>query len=269
MRRMALEGAARGSGRPAQWPSRLAARLLRRPAERAIFQFVGQTVARENRYQAYLAMYGGVGLALVIACAVGIEKNGLTLSDEGLHATMPLLLFWVIAGLRTAFGFPLHLVAGWVFRVTGVDWNECAAGARTWVLVTSLGVECSVLGLLALAGWDGRRLLVQAVCGGCLCVLLTNGFHSDEKRVPFNRLRMPGRTSLPLMLTLYVGVFPMYVYGIINAEAHWEAHPWKLAMVILGTAAIHTGVKMLRSGPAENEAEMEGYEDEFQILGLS
>ena len=34
---------------------------------------------------------------------------------------MPLLLFWVIAGLRAAFAFPMDLAAGWVFRVTGVS----------------------------------------------------------------------------------------------------------------------------------------------------
>jgi hypothetical protein len=244
-------------------------RFLKAPAERAAFGFVGRTIARENRYQAYLAIYGGVGLALAMACAVGIGPGGLVLNDEGLHAVMPLVLFWGIAGLRTAFGLPLNLTAGWIFRVTGVDLNACAAGTRRWVLTTAMGCGCGVLALLALAGWDWRRMLVQAVVGASLCVLLTDGFHSSDKRVPFNRPRLPGRTNLPMMLTLYVGVLPVGIYGAIAVEAQLEQHLWRLATIALGTALIHAGVKQLRSGPAEVEEEMEGYEDEFQILGLS
>jgi len=265
MRRRAIEGASlrRGAG------GIKVGRFLEAPAERAAFGFVGQTISRENRYQAYLAIYGGVGLALAIACAVGIGPGGLVLDDEGLHAVMPLVLFWAIAGLRTAFGLPLNLTAGWIFRVTGVDLNACAAGTRSWVLATALGCWGGVLALLALAGWDWRRLLVQAVVGASLCVLLTDGFHSSDKRVPFNRPRLPGRTNLPMMLTLYVGVLPVGVYGAIAVEVQLEQHLWRLATIALGTALIHAGVSQLRSGPAEVEEEMEGYEDEFQILGLS
>ena len=64
-------------------------------------------------------------IALAAACAVTfrVRPDGFepALSARGLHAVMPLLLFWTIAGLRTAFAFPVNLQAGWIFRVTGVD----------------------------------------------------------------------------------------------------------------------------------------------------
>jgi hypothetical protein len=47
---------------------------------------------------------------------------------------MPMLVFWIVSGLRVAFAFPVNLQAGWIFRVTGVRVSECAAAARKWGL---------------------------------------------------------------------------------------------------------------------------------------
>ena len=116
--------------------------LVQRPGERAVFHFIAQTIARNNRYQVYLAIYGGTGLALAIACALTFRVNHDSLepglSTPGLHAILPLLLFWLIAGLRVTFAFPQNLAAGWVFRITGVYTGECASAARKWVFVWSL-----------------------------------------------------------------------------------------------------------------------------------
>jgi hypothetical protein len=273
MRRMAVEG---GSGRrrsPSRWWTRLVHGVIRQPGERAAFHFIGQTMARNNRYQVYLAMYGGTGLALAVASAMRFPANGGTiqpaLSDEGLHAIMPLLLFWVIAGLRTAFAFPLNLPARWVFRITGVAISECTAAGRKWVLLCATGVMCCIVAALRVAGWDLRHLLVQIVCGLCLCLLLTDGFFFFQQSVPFNQPRMPGRTSFPLMLTLYIGVFPPFIFGMIHLEMLLEKNLPKLLLLGLTTIGIHVALNVLRRGSEEVEEEMEGYEGEFQVLGLS
>jgi len=48
-----------------------------------------------------------------------------------------------------------------------------------------------------------------------------------------------------------------------------EKHPAKLLLPVLITIAIHTALALLRRGPGEVEEEMEGYDGEFQLLGLS
>ncbi|MEO6816481.1 MAG: hypothetical protein ABI177_07250, partial [Edaphobacter sp.] len=237
------------------------------------FHFIGQTIARNNRYQIYLAMYGGTGLALAIACAVSFPVHSGTIhpafSNKGLHAVMPLLLFWVIAGLRTAFAFPLNLSARWVFRITGVNLGECTAAAHRWVLLCAAGVTACIVAALHFAGWDTRQLLVQTVCGLCLCLLLTDGFFFFLQSVPFNQPRMPGRTSLPLMLTLYIGVLPPCIFGVIYAELRMERNLGELLLLAIVTIAIHVVLQSRRKGYEEIEEEMEGYDGEFQLLGLS
>ena len=273
MRKMAIEGSSRSKWQGWRWLNRIVHSIVRRPGERAVFHFIGQTMARNNRYQVYLAMYCGAGLALAVACATAITPSGDHLhyahSFRGLHAVMPLLLFWVIAGLRAAFAFPLNLSAGWIFRITGVRTSECAAAARRWTFLCALMTMCSILAALRVAAWDARQLIVQAVFGLCLCVLLTDGFFAFQRAVPFNRPRMPGRTSLPLMLTLYAGVLPPAIVGIILMETASEKHLAKLSLVVLPVALAHIVFRALSNGPDEVEEEMEGYEGEFQLLGLN
>ena len=272
MRRMAMEGVVRPRRRPTRWLARLQHAVIRRPGERAAFHFIGQTMARNNRYEVYLAMYTGTGLALALACAVGFRVDAGSfhpmLSTKGLHATMPLLVFWVVVGLRIAFAFPLNLAASWIFRVTGVSLRECAAGARKWALFAALCTEAVVLAILRVAGWSARPMMVQAVCGLCLCVLLTDGLFFSQQTVPFSQPRMPGRVSFPLVLTLWA-MLPVFLYGVVDAELHFEQRPLKLVLLMLATAAAHLGCNLLHTGPEEVPEQMEGYEGEFQLLGLS
>jgi len=178
-------------------------------------------------------------------------------------------LFWVVAGLRAAFAFPLSLSAGWIFRITGVQISECAAAARRWTFLCALVAMGGILALLRVAGWNARQLIVQGVFGLCLCVVLTDGFFAFQRAVPFNRPRMPGRTSLPLMLTLYVGVLPPAIVGVILMEMASEKHLTKLFLAVVPTALAHVAFRVLSNGPDEVEEEMKGYEGEFQLLGLS
>jgi hypothetical protein len=275
MRKMAIEGGATGKSEPLRWIANVIHRIVRQPGERAVFHFIGQTIRRNNQYQVYLAMYCGTGLAFSAACAVTFHPTGAAgwgLSDKGLHAVMPLLVFWGVAGLRAAFAFPLNLQAAWVYRVTRVTaaaLNESTEAASRWALICAFGVTACVAAALAGLGWDARKLLVQAVCGVCLAVLLTDAFFLFLQRIPFAQPRMPGKTSLPLMLTLYVGVLPIFLFEMVRVEMTLERDLVTLVFVACGVVVTHLAVLRLSRRSAESEEEMEGYEGEFQLLNLA
>ncbi len=270
-RRRVLEGASQSRRQRLAGLSRIFHWVIVNPAGRALFHFIGQTIRRNTRYQIYLAIYGGTGLALAIACAtVLLSKNSgveIGLSATGLRAVLPLLLFWVVAGMRTAFAFPLNLQAAWVFRITGGDSAACTAAARTWVMLAATAVMGGILAIYAIAGLSWRQLLVQTVCGACLTVLLTDGFFF-QRSIPFTRPRMPGRTNFPLMLTLYVGALTPFIYGVLALEKYLEQNLFRLLLPAAVTAAVHVAVSRLHKAPMEIEEQMEGYEGEFQLLGL-
>lgn len=273
MRRMAVQGDATRSRAPVRWWSLLQNRMGLKPTERAVFSFIGKTIVRNSRHQVYLAIYGGVGLALSAACALGFRQDGrglrVVMSALGMRAVLPLLLFWTMAGLRMAFAFPQNLPARWVFRVTGVDAGGCARATRLWSgACGTLWVAGMVITLGAL-GWGWRALLVQAVCGICLCVALAETFFMTQRGAPFTRPRSPGKSSLPAMLTLYLGVLPPLLFGIAWAEVRIERSLAELLCPVLLVVLLRMAIEWAREQLMWTGEETEGAEGEFQLLGLA
>lgn len=272
MRKMSIEGNAGLRGAPVVSMNRLVAGVVPLAARRAVTYFIGQTIARNSRYQVYLAMYCGTGLALAIACVVTFVSRGgglrPSVSMEGLHAVMPLALFWIVAGLRMAFALPLNLPARWVFHVTGAEREVCISATRVWALVCGWAALAMLLPVLWVAGMGMRGLLVQAVCGICLCAVLVDGMLFANHGIPFAQPRSPGKTSLPLMLTLFVGILPVYCAGMVWAETWLERKPvWLLAAVAVVPAA-HLVIEMLRRRSQATLEDGDEIEGEFQLLGL-
>ncbi|HTV08646.1 MAG TPA: hypothetical protein VMD97_06355 [Candidatus Aquilonibacter sp.] len=272
MRRMAIEEQVNRTASRGHLTSRPIHSLIRIPEQRAVFHFIGQTMARTTRYQVYMAIYFGAGLALAISCATRVQvQNGTThpaLSSFGLHAVMPLLVFWTIAGLKMAFVFPLQLDARWIFRSTGASLSSCIAAARKWALSSGLAVVFVVTTALVCAGWSGCQLLVQAVCGAALAAILVDGFFFAQTSVPFSRARRPGRTSLPLLLALYLGVLPPSIYGMVFLELKLERDPFLLIAPVAFVPLLHYALRRLRDRAVLVEEEREGADGEFQLLGL-
>ena len=273
MRRMAVGGEVmRGRG-PIGWWALLQKLAVRVPTERAVFSFIGKTMMRNSRYQVYLAIYGGVGLGLSLACGLSFREDGDRLrflpSAFGLRAVLPLLLFWTTAGLRMAFAFPQNLPARWVFRVTGANAQQCARATRRWAAACGMPWVAGMVAALGWLGWGWRVLLVQAVCGVCFCVTLVESFFIAQRGTPFTRPRSPGKTSLPAMLTLYLGILPPLLFGMAWAEMRLERSLAELVWPVAFVVVLRTVFRWVRTHLMWMGEESEGAEGEFQLLGLA
>jgi hypothetical protein len=130
-------------------------------------------------------------------------------------------------------------------------------------------VVAAVIAALVCARWSARQIVVQAVCGACLSALLVEGFFFAQRSVPFNRPRRPGRTSLPLMLTLHVGVLAPFVVAMIWVEQRMERSMLLLVIPVAVVPVAHWLLRVLRERSVVIEEEREGTEGEFQLLGLA
>jgi hypothetical protein len=261
-KKRAIEGA---SQTRVQKTARLAAILhqtiLRRPQQRAIFHFISQTIARNPRYQVYLAIYSGAGLALAICSVLTVRQAAdhtlaPALWTPGLHSILPLLLFWMVVGLRASFAFPVDMRARWIFpisldldlsgvpndRSSSLGWSypgQAAKSAKTWVLVCCAILSVAVWSLLLALHWPWIDLAIQALCGIGLSILLADLFFLGRTQIPFTRPRLPGRASLPLVFTLYAALFPAMVLLVVQLELTAEKRIALLAWIALGTPALH------------------------------
>ena len=274
-KRAALEGTrAKNNNRGLGFAALLHKAILRTPQERALFHFITQTISRISRYHVYIAVYLGAGLAICIASAVEIVMKGesfhFVASTSGLHAAIPLLLFWLIIGLRGAFLLPADLSARWIFKMVAVDPSIAVSVAKTWVLMCSLPVILAVIGVLALDGWDYRHLLIQLVFGVVSALLLTEASFLFHASIPFTRPRLPGRTSLPLTLAVFLFSLPAFLESVLWLEGIAEAKPWVIMLVFVGTLIVSLSVHRFRRTETGRLPE-DAFADEMEtdIMGLN
>lgn len=224
------------------WHAVLHATYLRQPALRGVYHFISQTLMRGARNRVYLSMYAGLGLALVVASCLGFRlahgRLSLVFSTYGLLSTIPIAAFWLVSGLRVALRATIDAPAGWIFRIIGRQPNPgYIAATRRWVLLRALLIT---LGAVAVSAWlkpaafaRPQALLLQVLVSVSLALLLTDAFFLREFDVPFTVQRSHKRASLAVILLLYLGVFPPYVWSIVDHESWIGRHlPWVAVFVL-------------------------------------
>jgi hypothetical protein len=255
--------------------------LLRAPQQRGIFHFIGQTLSRTPRHRVYLAMYGGLGLALVTSCALmfklGHGTVRLALSTEGLRAAAPIIAFWTVAGLRAAFLGPADRRVNWIFRIIHgkPGWDESAA-TRMWVFVWALSLTLGSIALIHLVALhdlrDWKSFVIQIFTGISLCLLLTDAFFLNVKTVPFTGTLSPPSMNLAYILIQYFGLFPPLVLITLSLEDWMAVSTRNLVLAAIGVVLAHT--ELLRRhrkilSDSVNLLDVDDDEEEFpQRLGL-
>ncbi len=231
----------------------LHATLLRNPVQRGVYHFIGQTLPRTRRHRGYLAMYGGIGLALIAAGAarltVGHGHIRVALSPDGLQAAIPVAVFWTIAGLRTAFVSPADERGSWIFRITcGRPGVHQLMAAQTWTLVLGMTIATATVAALHLAApaeaRDWKTITVQVLVAAALCLLLTDAFFLKVKIIPFTGVTVPSRTNLVFGIVLYFGLFPPLVWLTLSCERWIEARALHIAIAIFAVALAHVAMSI-------------------------
>lgn len=222
--------------------------FVRTPQARAIFHFAAQTLLRLPRLHLYLAMYAGLGFALVISGLVILRIDGdhvrLAISSNGVRLAVPVLAFWAVAGLHTALRAPLGRQGRWVFRVIhGRPQAEELHGAETLVRTIATLLTVGLVIGLHLVGPAGTRVSAftwgQVIVAVGLCVVLTDLFFLTMRTIPFTSARLNATRDLPIILVRYLVVFPAFALTTVSLEPWIEGSALHLLLTALGFAAAH------------------------------
>ena len=251
------------------------------PTRNSIFQFIGQTLLRVQRYRIYLVMYGGLGLALIAASVLRFTmahgEIHAGLSSDGLRAAVPIVAFWAIAGLRTSFLAPADRRGNWVFRIIqGKPGDKQLSAVKLWVLLWGLFLSLGTA-LLAhaaapaeLRGW--RVSVVQVLVAIGLCLLLTEVFFLRVRTIPFTSSPARSATHLAFVLMQYLGLFPLLISLTLGLEAWLDDGFLHVGIAAALAAAAYLGLRMLhRRMVADymNQTDLDEDQEEFpQTLGL-
>jgi hypothetical protein len=212
----------------------LHATLVRHPVRRAVFHFISQTLLRVPRYRIYLVLYGGVGVSVVAASilrfTVAHNQVHMEISAEGMRASIGIIAFWTIAGLRMAFVSSGNKQGSWVFRI--VDGRppqfstamEQLLAAKTWVFLC--GVVVTFAACLAFHAFAPPELLTRPAIAGQLliaagmCLLLTDVLFLNVRIVPFTGETAREQPNLAFIVLKYFAFLPVVV-SLPLAIAPW------------------------------------------------
>lgn len=230
--------------------SLLHATVLRNSGSRAIFHFVYQSLFRTRRHRVLLAMYGGLALAMTLAELILLEVRNnhirIAFSLDGVRTAIPILAFWIVAGVRAAAASPIDRRASWLFRVAaGRPALEHLDGAYSFALLCALVAALATLSvfhhLLPAALVDFAQVL--AAIG--VCVFLADTLFLSLLAFPFTELRTVTFNDLPLAVLKYGVLFPVFVLTVVHYESWMEASYRHLLAAALGLLGLHAALRRM------------------------
>ena len=240
--------------------------VLRSPQQRAIYHFISQTLMRLQRLRLYLSIYAGVGLSLAISGLLILQihegRISFGISEWGVRATVPTLVFLIVVGLRTAFNAPVGLQGSWVFRVIhGKPLREHLQAIFLWarlcVSVVTVG-SVAVLHTVAPISMHGLLPFVtQLLVAVGLSILFSDIFLLRIHDIPFTVTRTPLTTDLPMSFVRYAVIFPAFVAYVVSREPWIEASQLHMAIIAALFAIAHGAMSYLhRRYLAEHDADL-------------
>ena len=222
--------------------------ILRRPAQRAVFHFVSQTILREQRQRVMLGLYGGLALALTISNMVvlRIAAGHLrpSLLTYGIRTAVPIMAFWTIVALSSIVSAPIDRRCSWLFHaIIGRPGPDHLAGTRTWITLWAMLISLTTaLVLHALSPAQLRTPLVtagQVLVAIGISLLLTDLCLYPVRTIPFTHLRTSSITDFPFMVVRYFVFFPFFVFIVVHQERWIEASVAHLLKTLLFLAIAH------------------------------
>jgi len=233
----------------------LHALLARIPTARAIFHFCAQTLSRLPRLHLYLAMYAGVGFALILSELLNFRsvdgRMQVVVPVDGVRMVVTLVAFWTVMGLRTALLSPLLLKGSWVFRVIdGKPKEESLRAARTLVFtIAATFILLTVMILHFVEPLSMRTIsttVTELLLGLGLSLILTDLAFLSLRTIPFTTARIKTIHQLPITLVLYLLVFPYLALKVQMMDLWDSPTPWHLLRVAINFAILHSLLMLAR-----------------------
>lgn len=260
--------------------------LLRTPVRRAVFHFISQSLFRVQRYRIYLVLYGGVGLSVVAASILRLTvahgQVRMEISPDGVRATVGIVAFWMIAGLRMAFVSPGNQQGSWVFRIVHgrpphltTAMNQLLA-AKLWVLLWAViftFIVCFAFHVIApseLRIWRATASLLLIAAG--MSLLLTDLLFLNVKIVAFTGQPSREQSNLAMTVLKYFTFFPIVIWFPVVSEPWIETSVQHFALAAAVIAAAHLMLRRIHLKIIEdhcNLPDLEDDEEDFPMkLGL-
>ncbi len=215
--------------------------VLRSPEERAVGSFFAKTIRSSPKHRTVLVNFMAVGAALVTLSVVADKRNiqAAGPSNGFFLAQSFLLVFALLAGLRTVVDIPAALESNWVFRLTeSPARSRSVAGLKKTIFVQWLWPLSILFFAAHLWLWrDGRSALLHAVFCLVISGLGLEALFYRFRKIPFSSTHVPGKLQLQTRGALYLAGLLALLTSLAALERGLLSHPGRF-WIFLPVAAV-------------------------------
>jgi hypothetical protein len=241
-------------------------RLIRSNTTRAVFHFTVKTMTRSRTHRMLVALYAGVALALVLSGFIPLVMTtglaGLTRPTLPLLSAPFVLMFFSLAGMRSAFAIPVEPKANWIVRMLEPANRSAAINGAGASMLLAVVLPISVLAWISsLVLLDARHAFVHAAFCILLGWLLTELLVLTLLKIPFTCTYYPGLSKMRTFWPLYLTAFTTFSYTtpLIEQKAFTDMS------VLLGMAGfVLAAIVAMRIVRARRLGELTGFRFEEQ-----
>jgi hypothetical protein len=217
----------------------------RRAVTAAVRQFTMRTLSRSRQHRTLLALYLGLGLAVVVSSIVplAVQRGMAAFTRPGIAilAAPLVLMFVALVGMRVAFAIPVTINANWVIRLRepgeiGAAMDGALTAMLMWAVAPFVLVSAISAGVLWGLGVASLHAVVTALLGWLLSEVLTFRLC----KIPFTCTYMPGRSEVKTLWPFYFTAFTSFTYSMAELELQMLRRPVPIAafIIIVGTVAL-------------------------------
>ena len=252
------------------WPRSRGRHTGPRAVKDGVRQFALRTLARSRPHRTLLAIYLGLGSAIVVSSIVPLLLAGAESFRRPSVAVLaaPLVMMFVaLVGMRVAFAIPVDVKANWVVRLREPREKGAAVDGALSAMLRAGVAPCVALAGLSTGPWWGWRIaaehmVVCALMGWLLAELLLLLFC----KIPFTCTYFPGRSQVKTLWPFYLSAFLTYTYTAAGLEIgllRWSrASAAAIAVLVIATFA----ARILRRKWLDGEPGLRFAEDDPDAL---
>jgi hypothetical protein len=216
--------------------------LLRHPFQRASFYFIGRIFGRSSKHRLFIAMYGGIGLAVTVSSLFVLRRDPelvLGITRSGLLEAPLILSFFIVSGLRATFNIPYELDANWVFQITsGSGAAEFLRATKLWVLLRGIVPAYAAIGALEFYFLEPAEAVFHLTFGLAIAALLTEFFFYRFNKLPFTCSYLPPKSQMAFLAAAYLYGFTIYTFMVAGLERWIGASPQRIVLFFMATVSI-------------------------------
>jgi hypothetical protein len=225
--------------------------FVRQPQEQAIVAFLLRAVARSGRHSMLMAIYVGLGIALVATFALSellrlgpaaalaspLARGPVGVAPPMASLVMPLVMSAALAcGVRILITIPAEMNARWVFQTAAITPRRADAAAHKALLLIVVPPVMLAAALSAGVLWGPALGAVHAVYCGALAILLCEIVLLTYRGIPLTRPYVPGGSRFHFLWAVYLSGFLTYTFTSIGIEV--SVLQWAGFRGVLRAAAI-------------------------------